>query len=103
MQWKKQPRDFVHVDEFWPADEHWPEYYIDNKVWVYADEYRAGLIGDEDYSRIIIHCNNDNGWLFSRSLEDKESVEQALQAITFPVSQKQLEAIGFIPWKDIYI
>jgi hypothetical protein len=103
MQRGKQPRDFVHVDEFWEADEHWPRYYIGNKVWVFADEYRAELAGDEDYSRIIIHSNHDTGWLFSRRLKDKSTVEQALQAIQLPVSEQQLEAIGFTRWTDFYI
>ncbi len=43
---RKQPRDFVHIDEFWEADAHWPTYYIGNKVWVFADEYHADLSGD---------------------------------------------------------
>ena len=103
MRWRKQPRDFVQIDEFWEADENWPEYYIDHKVWVYADEYAAEIIGDEDYSRIIIHSSHDKGWLYSRKREDKNTVQQALHAIKIPVSEKQLVDIGFIRWKDSYI
>ena len=45
---RKAPRDFIHVDEFWEADEYWNHYFISSSVWVYADEYRAELPGDED-------------------------------------------------------
>ena len=100
---RKQPRDFVQTDEFWEADKHWPEYYFENKIWIYADEYHPGVIGDEDYSRIVIHSGNDTGWIFSRQLKDKSIVQQALQAIQIPVSEQQLKEIGFIPWKDFYI
>lgn len=103
MQGGKQPRDFVHIDELWEADEHWPDYYFENKVWIYADEYNAELIGDEDYSRIIVHSSNETGWLFSRPLKDKKTVEQTLKTIQIPVSEQQLEKIGFVPWKDFYI
>lgn len=103
MRWRKQPRDFVHIDELWEADENWPEYYIDNKVWVYADEYAAEIIGDEDYSRIIIHSGHDKGWIFSRKLEDKNMVKQVLQTISIPVSEQQLENLEFSTWKDSYI
>lgn len=103
MRWRKQPRDFVELDEFWEADEHWPEYFIDHKVWVYADHYAAEVIGDEDYSRIIIHSGHDKGWLYSKPLQDKNIVEKALGSITIPVSEKQLMDIGFIRWKDTYI
>ena len=103
MRWRKQPRDFVQIDEFWEADDNWPAYYIDNKVWVYADQYAAEIIGDEDYSRIVIHSGHDKGWLYSRSLEDKHTVQQVLQAIKIPVSEQQLVDIGFIRWKDSYI
>jgi hypothetical protein len=50
----KSPRDFVHIDELWEADLEWPDYFLADMLWIFADEYRPGLIGDEDYCRIII-------------------------------------------------
>lgn len=91
------------VDELREADEHWDSYFISNKVWIYADEYRAELTGDEDYSRIIIHSDANEGWLYSRRLEDKQQVQATLAAIEIPVSEQQLQALGFIKWKDAYI
>ncbi len=99
----KKPRDFIHVDEFWEADEFWSNYYIQNKVWVYVDEYRAELIGDEDYSRIIVHAGEDEGWLYSRRLSEKKLVHRILKAIKRPVSEEQLAKMGFTPWKTSYI
>jgi hypothetical protein len=103
MRVRKQPRDFVQLDELWEADEHWPGYYIEQKVWVYADEYHAELAGDEDYSRIIVQSSDDAGWLLSRRLKDKNTVKQALQAIQRPVCEQQLEELGFTRWKDSYL
>ena len=97
---KKKPRDFVHIDEFWVADNHWPHYYFRNMVWVYADEYRAELCGDEAYSRIIITAGNDIGWLFTRALEEKCLVNSTLKAIKKPVSEDQLASLGFTRWKN---
>ena len=100
---RKTPRDFVHVDEFWEADESWSNYFIDGRVWVYADEYRAELTGDEDYSRIVVHAGEDEGWLYSRRLGEKKHVHKILKAIKRPVSEKQLAEMGFTPWKGHYI
>lgn len=99
----KSPRDFVHIDELWKADLHWPDYFLADKLWVFVDEYRPGLIGDEDYCRIVIHAGNNWGWLFTRSLTGKGDVDKTLAAITQPVSQVQLQKLGFIPWHNEYI
>lgn len=95
---RKTPRDFVHVDEFWQADEQWKKYYIQQKVWVYCDEYRAELPGDQTYSRIIIHSASDQGWMFHRPLSEKDLVHRTLDKIALPVSEQQLEYLGFTPW-----
>ncbi|MFT5578381.1 MAG: hypothetical protein ACI9WS_001135 [Paraglaciecola psychrophila] len=100
---RKQPRDFVQLDEFWAADKHWPQYFFQQKIWVYADEYRAELDGDEDYSRIVIHGGLDRGWLFTRPLRCKSTVAATLQKIVVPVSQRQLQQLGFVRWHDEYI
>jgi hypothetical protein len=100
---RKAPRDFVEIDEFWPADEHWPQTFFEQSIWVYVDEYRAELTGDEDYSRIIIHSSADKGWLYSRGLSDKQGVLEVLNKITTPVSQAQLKNLGFVAWKGSYI
>jgi hypothetical protein len=96
---RKKPRDFVHIDELWDADDLWPQYFIQQSVWIYSDEYRAELTGDEDYIRIVIHSGTNQGWLFSRRLEDKKTVEKVLNKITIPISEKQLKDLGFVIWK----
>ncbi len=100
---RKQPRDFVHIDEFWEADASWPHYYVHNHVWIYADEYRAELVGDEDYSRIIINAGNDQGWIYSRRLTERDKVLQVLQQIERPVSELQLQEMGFSRWAESHI
>jgi hypothetical protein len=100
---RKQPRDFVHVDEFWEADENWSCYFLQNKIWVFVDEYHPGLIGDEDYSRIIIHSGDSSGWLYSRNLKDRQQVHDTLTTIRRPVAEHQLEKLGFIRWHKSYI
>ncbi|MFT5693331.1 MAG: hypothetical protein ACI92E_002668 [Oceanicoccus sp.] len=100
---RKQPRDFVHIDEFWDADRHWVNYFFQQKIWVYVDEYRAELTGDEDYSRIVIHAGEDQGWLFSRPLSKRNVVHDILCNIFTPVSEQQLETLGFVRWTDHYI
>ena len=99
----KKPRDFIYVDEFWEADEYWSRHFIGGKVWVYADEYRAELPGDEHYSRIVIHGGNDGGWIYSRRLDDKQEVQKTLLAIDRPVSELQLAQLGFKPWQSTYL
>ena len=99
----KGPRDFVHLDEFWAADELWEGYFLDKKIWVYVDEYRGGLPGDMDYSRIVIHGGENKGWLYSRRLAEQIEVHAVLDKIRVPVSESQLQSLGFIPWKDSYI
>ncbi|CAA0118163.1 Uncharacterised protein [Halioglobus japonicus] len=99
----KTPRDFIHLDEFWEADQHWGRYFVSNNVWVYVDEYRAELPGDEDYSRIIIHGGDDTGWIYSRRLNDRDKVQQTLEAIKRPVSARQLANLGFTPWQTSYV
>lgn len=100
---RKQPRDFVQVDEFWDADRHWLNYFFQQKIWIYADEYRAELTGDEDYSRIVIHAGDDRGWLFSRPLSRRQIVHDTLCRILTPVSERQLETLGFVRWVGNYI
>lgn len=95
---RKQPRDFVHVDELWDADKHWQSYFIAHKLWVYVDEYRAELTGDQDYSRIIVHSAPERGWVFKRRLSEKALVETVLEKIQRPVSELQLEKLGFKEW-----
>ena len=97
---RKAPRDFVHVDGLWPADSDWASYYIGSKVWVFADEYHADLVGDEYYSRIIIYAGNGEGWIYHRRLTDKANVQKTLSKIQVPVSEKQLEMLGFTRWQE---
>lgn len=95
MHGRKAPRDFVHVDELWQADEGWASYFIGGRVWVFADEYRAELSGDEDYSRILVQAGDDRSWIYTRPLAKKAEVAKTLDAIERPVSEKQLARIGF--------
>ena len=100
---KKGPRDFVHLDELWVADNLWTNYFLDKKIWVFVDEYRGGLPGDQDYSRIVIHGSENKGWLYSRRLEKQKEVHGVLEKIIVPVSEVQLTALGFEQWEDGYI
>lgn len=95
---RKQPRDFVHLDEFWPADDSLPHHYIHHHVWVYMDEYRAELAGDQAYCRIIVNIGQDCGWIYQLPLEHKEKVIEVSAKIHKPVSEMQLENLGFSRW-----
>jgi hypothetical protein len=92
---RKTPRDSVFVDEFREADEHWAQYFIGNKVWLFMDEYRAELAGDEDYIRIIVFSSADEGWQFSRRLDERERVHSILHSLKSPIAENQLVALGF--------
>ncbi len=98
---KKQPRDFVHLDELWPAAEDWPAVYPGNKVWVFMDEYWATLAGDVDYRRLIISGGEGNGWIYKRRLENKEEVANTLLKLRTPIKQKQLKELGFKVWQQL--
>lgn len=100
---RKQPRDFVHVDEFWAADNHWDDYFISNQVWVYLDEYRAEVPGDEDYCRIIINGGNERGWIYQRPLSKRTQVLGLLREIEKPVSEAQLSSLGFTQWSSVSV
>jgi len=96
----KHPRDFVLNDELWPADDQWPSYFPGKTVWLFMDEYHATLPGDETYSRIIVSSGNGEGWIFSRPLVQKITVEHVLQLIKMPICQYQLAQLGFKPWRE---
>lgn len=96
----KKPRDFVLNDELWPADDGWPSYFPEKTVWVFMDEYHATLPGDESYSRIIVSHGDGKGWIFSRPVVQKNTVESVLQNIEIPISQNQLAYLGFKPWVE---
>lgn len=98
----KSPRDFVHVDEFWEGDPNWSSYFIGSKLWVYCDEYRAELIGDQDYCRIVVHQGNSTGLIYKRRLAERTQVEAVLAAIEQPVSRQQLVELGFACWQESY-
>ena len=100
---RKEPRDFVHLDEFQVADDLWKSYFLGKKIWIFVDEYRGVLPGDLDYSRIVIHRGDDKGWLYSRRLEEQREVHGVLEKIIVPVSEAQLKALGFIQWEGGYI
>lgn len=99
---RKAPRDFVHIDEFWEAENDWPRYFIGTKVWVYYDEYNAELIGDEDYCRIIVHSSSADGLIYKRRLSERSMLDEVLKKIERPVSPKQLVDLGFEPWHGGY-
>jgi len=101
MRLTKKPGDFVLNDELWPADKNWPSFFPNNTVWVFMDEYHATLPGDENYSRIIVSHGNGEGWIFSRPIVQKTTVDSVLQNITIPISQTQLIELGFKPWKEL--
>lgn len=98
---KKQPRDFVLIDELWPAAHDWTSSFPGEKVWVFMDEYWATLPGDQDYRRLIISGGEGNGWVYKRPLNDKEDVAQMLLKIRTPVRQKQLKDLGFKAWVQL--
>ncbi len=92
---RKSPRDFVEVDDLWPAASDWPSYFIQQKVWVYMDRYRAELAGDQDYCRILIRHSDDEGWEYRRPWEEWETVEMLFGKIQQPVAIEQLKSLGF--------
>lgn len=93
---RKSPRDFVHIDELWDADSHWSHYFHAQKVWVYVDEYRAELIGDQDYSRICVQADDQYHWQLSKPLAQKSDIEKTITKINRPVSERQLKQLGFV-------
>lgn len=98
---RKQPRDFVLIDELWPAAHDWSNLYPGKKVWVFMDEYWAALPGDQSYRRLIISPGEGEGWIYKRALRDKEDVAQTLLRIQSPIRQSQLKDLDFKPWLQL--
>lgn len=98
----KQPRDFVHFDGLVEGDSQWDNYFIGTQHWMFYDEYRAELPGDQDYCRIIVHTRNDQGLVLLRPLREKRQVERVFSEISKPISKCQLLALGFTAWTGGY-
>lgn len=99
---RKKPRDFVYIDELREADSSWPSYFLGNKVWVFFDSYNAQLAGDIPYSRIVVSCDNETGWILQKAWTDLAELEEIAKQISSPISQKQLQQLGFVHWFGWY-
>lgn len=99
---RKKPRDFVYIDELREADKEWPNYFLGNKVWVFFDSYDAKLAGDISYSRIVVSCDNETGWILQKGWTDLELLTRISEEIKTPISQQQLITLGFVPWFGWY-
>ena len=90
------------MDEFREAGDDWPSTFIGDKLWLFCDEYRAELTGDQDYCRIVVHAGNDSGMIYRRPLAERENVREILELIDQPVDRRQLLELGFSSWRDSY-
>ena len=99
---RKKPRDFVYIDELREADDSWPNYFLGNQVWVFFDSYDAKLAGDIPYSRIVISCDDETGWILQKCCAELAELEKVAAQITTPISQTQLQALGFVKWFGWY-
>jgi|TARA_R110000772_G_C13306656_1_gene439430 hypothetical protein len=87
------------MDQLVDADNHWNSYFVDQSVWVYADEYRAELPGDRDYCRIIVTAGDSQGWYYERSLSERQQVLETLESLQWPLSEHQLGRLNFRRWR----
>ncbi|WP_438462955.1 hypothetical protein [Marinomonas sp. PE14-40] len=99
---RKKPRDFVYIDELREADKDWPNYFLGNKVWVFFDSYDAKLAGDISYSRIVVSCDNETGWILQKGWTDLDEIGEIAKTIVSPISQQSLMKLGFVPWHGWY-
>ena len=99
---RKKPRDFVYIDELREADSDWPDYFLGHKVWVFFDSYDAKLAGDVPYSRIVVSCDNETGWILQKTCAELADVAAVAKLIKTPISQQQLISLGFEKWHGWY-
>lgn len=99
---RKKPRDFIYIDELREADNNWPNYFLGNKVWVFFDSYNAQLAGDIPYSRIVVSCDNETGWILQKEWSELVHLDLIASTMEIPISQQQLVGFGFIKWHGWY-
>lgn len=97
---RKQPRDFIWLDEFQKALGDWPESYPGSKVWINIHEYKATLTGDASYLRLLISGAHDCNLVWQTAPEAGHVLKKVMASITHPLSFESLKAQGFQYYED---
>lgn len=92
---RKQPRDFVWLDEFQLALNDWPEHYPGNQVWVNLHEYKASLAGDASYLRLLISGAHNCNLIWQTTPDGAHDLQRLLANIKPPLSFDTLRNLGF--------
>lgn len=97
---RKQPRDFVWLDEFQPAVNDWPESYPGNKVWLNIHEYKATLAGDASYLRLLISGSHNCNLVWQTKPDAAHELARLMSSISQPLSFASLKTLGFRYYED---
>lgn len=92
---RKQPRDFIWLDELKSADLDWPELYPGHKVWIHLHEYRATLNGEFSHLKLVISGGSDCFLIWNTTPDATHEMQKVLSSLEEPLSYKQLVASGF--------
>lgn len=92
---RKQPRDFIWLDEFQNAVNDWPDSYPGNKVWINIHEYKATLAGDASYLRLLISGSHNCNLVWQTKPDSAHELKRMMTSITHPLSFKSLKEMGF--------
>lgn len=92
---RKQPRDFIWLDEFQTADKDWPKHYPGNQVWVNIHEYKATLAGDASYLRLLISGDHNCNLVWQTTPDAPHDLQRITRQLRTPISFIALQALGF--------
>ncbi len=92
---RKQPRDFIWLDDLIQADSDWPDNYPGHQVWINLHEYKATLAGDSSYLKLLISGGNNCNLVWQTTPDGSHELQRILKKITPPLSFKTLKALGF--------
>jgi hypothetical protein len=92
---RKQPRDFIWLDEFKLADNDWPEQYPGNQVWINLHEYKATLAGDASYLRLLISGGHNCNLVWQTTPDATHDLQRLMKKLTLPLSFNSLQKLGF--------
>jgi hypothetical protein len=92
---RKQPRDFIWLDEFQLADDDWPENYPGGRIWINLHEYKATLAGDASYLKLLLSGGQSCNLVWKSTPDAAHDLQRILQRLTQPLSFINLQKQGF--------
>lgn len=92
---RKEPRDFIWLDEFREAGPDWPEVYPGHQVWLNVHEYNAELAGDVSHLRLTISGGAGVNLVWETNPDAAHVLQRKLSGLQQPLSYSALKHQGF--------